>query len=95
MAASLGVRIFARVPYIFAKFSRKITKQAQNEAKVLLTGCKVCQNHSRHFSKTQSVSSNSQELPATEVKKLMERLTDKFSEARELMDDAVKIQQLC
>ena len=89
MAASMGLRIFARVPCVFHKYTRKITEQTHNGVKVLFSGSNICQHNHRQLSTTSNIYSKSRELPAAEVKKLMERLTDKFSEARELMDDAV------
>ena len=88
MAASLVVRPFVRVPRNFTRFASKALPTVFLKRCLSLPEPSLCPYHQRYFSKTLYIS-NKQELPATEVKKLMESLTDKFSEARELMDDAV------
>ena len=92
MAASFVARSFLRVPRNLIRNAPKKVPKISTERCITLEDLIIYPDQGRLFSSSALLCSDSlePEVSPAEVKKLMESLTDKFKEARELLDDAVK-----
>ena len=92
MAASFVARSFLRAPRNFIRNAPRKVPKISTERCITLEDLIIYPDQGRLFSSSALLCSDSlePEVSPAEVKKLMESLTDKFKEARELLDDAVK-----